>query len=256
MKKLSLVVFLLASISNAQQVNITYTTLNPAEQKKAEHWGMTEKQWIEYSEYMEVEGKYFYEKVDPLTVMAMNSRGEQRQEFMVKQLMFERSKIKKEVSLANDMWRIQNSLYGEEPLVDFRSLPWIDRDEEDWRLYKHPNTYESIKLRQDAAAAEQKNDPNFERQDELLVFVAENCVKCKERVEVIKKEQPLNAILIPLLNDNTTIDQWIKNNNLENVIDNMKIKIHIYDPKYFEQGFTPKPDSIYQARKGKIVREL
>lgn len=256
---IGLTVFLSVSFSQDTDVNITYTTLNPEQQKQAEHWGMTEEQWLKYEEYMNVEGKFFYEKVDPLSVMAMTSTGEDRELFMAKQLMFERHKVKRETSFANDLWKMQVALYGNEPLMDFRSLPWIEAEAEDWRLYKHPNTLESLLLRQEAEREKQKNEAAknaYTQDDELWVFLPENCQGCKAQLSALKTEQPLKVSVYPLLSNFENIDTWIKQHDLEAIFNDPKMKLQIFNPVFFDEKFVPTENGIYQARQGNIVREL
>lgn len=248
----SLLVISGISFSQEKPVEVTYTTLNAEQKKHADHWGMDEEEWLFYEEYMELEGKYFYEKVDPLTVMALNTSGKLRESFIAKQILFERAKIKKEMDLANDTWRIQVGSFGNEPMMDFRSLPWINAEEEDWRLYKHPNTYDSIMTRQ---LAEKETSP-YQDKDEIWIFLGQECNDCKQRLNTLKNEQPLNVSVYPLLENLQDIDSWVKSNDLTDIFKNSKMKLQIYNPNFFDEQFTPKAEGIYHARQGNIIREL
>lgn len=261
MKKLLLATLLSTSlvVSHAQdiiQTNITHTTLNQVDQEAADHWGLNTDEWLQYKKYMELEGKYFYEKLDPLNVMAlMTQEPNARKRYIAKHLQFERTKVSNEIAFANDLWRVQRAMYGNEALLDFGSLPWMDDETFDRRTIKQTVS----DITHEAQQIVSYSDPasiEYERKDELWIITDENCNNCGAQIKAIVTEQPLKVVVISMTKDLNKLKKWSNETGINEFLRQDKVRLEIFDPLLFNADITPKVNDLYHARSGHILRKL
>lgn len=245
---------------NVTETEISFITFDQADQEQADHWGLDKEEWLQYKKYMALEGKYFYEKVDPLTVMALSATDSQsRVHYIQKQIIFERKKIEKEVSLANDSWRIQQQMFGSERLVDFQQLPWMDGQVFDRRTIKHDTTPSIVKLAQEH---EQKSQANQVLNDQLLegdeiwLITDQSCDNCYEKINALIEEQPLKVVVISMIKDPSELKAWGEQSRINTLLNTNRVRFELFDPFLFAKGVTPSVNQMFHARNGRVLKKF
>lgn len=254
-------IILLSSFSFAQdRTEISYTSINQqkaptiSDEEHANFWNVSDQEWAQYQKYMELEGKFYYQNVSPLTVLAIIEKDQSKRNiFLAKHVVKERDRVKREVSVANDAWRIQSAMYGNEKLVDFSTLPWADSTYTDRTI-----TIDADSSSLNAAAYSDFNDQNFLENDELvLVFDPNNCGDmCNQQIRLMLKEQPLNLVVLLLENNEESFEKFSKSTNLEGAIKTDRVRVDFYDNESIFFESKPKANEIYHLRHGQIIRKL
>ena len=127
------------------ETQITHLTLS--DQEQADHWKLSLDEWQDYQKYMAVEGKYFYSHLDPVTTLSIVTKDPKtRLRFIGLSVLKERDRVDAEVNFANDAFRVQRDLFGEEDLFDFNKIPQMDGKYRDKTIMYRDGTSEAEKI--------------------------------------------------------------------------------------------------------------
>lgn len=114
-----------AEPARIEPTTIEHTALGPASDPDlAAHWGLTLPEVQRYRTFMTVEGRYFYNHLDPVMVLGLiETDPTQRARYAEKYLLAERNRIAQQTSFAQLVANVQLRRFGLEAPVDFSKLP-------------------------------------------------------------------------------------------------------------------------------------
>ena len=116
-------------------VDITSTDIAQSDRESAQHWGISVQQYRKYKSYMDKEGKYFYEHLDPVFVSGLIADTPQEREVFAK--LFYQQELKRAAQLIafNDVYRrVGKAARGDNPIVSTEKLSrTYGRDISQWR---------------------------------------------------------------------------------------------------------------------------
>lgn len=249
------------AISENGGTTYSHTSINQQQlttkEEKANFWGLDDEEWDKYERYMELEGRFYYQNLSPLNVMALiENDQDQRNVYIAKHVVRERARVKNQVQLTHDAWKIQKAMYGAENIVDFSSVPWGSGFDE--RTIILPNvTEEDLK----APAYVDKTSEEFLPDDEIIMVLdPTECVgsgdSCKRKLQHMLKNQPLSIVILALKSDEKTFNKFAEVISLNEAIATDKVKVELFesDPFYFEKA--PEANQVYLLRSGMVIKEL
>lgn len=243
--------------------SISHTTINQSpplatKEEKAAFWGIDNQDWEKYEKYMEIEGKLFYPNLSPLNVMALITDDEdQRNMYIAKHVIRERARVKNEVQLTHDAWRIQKAMFGAENVVDFSSVPWGADFDERTIIHNIPIT----EADRQAPAFTQQGEDEFKETDEIvMVFDPKSCVnsgeKCKEQLKIMLKNQPLSIVILALETNESDFNSFAETISLNTALETNKVRVELLDQEPFHFDTTPVEGDMYLLRNGMIIRKV
>lgn len=87
-------------------------------------WGISQREYKSYSEYMGTTGKYFYQNLDPLMVLGFIAKTPlEKQQLAERQLLAERARFKAELDFIYHISLAQKRIFPDEKLVNLNKLP-------------------------------------------------------------------------------------------------------------------------------------
>lgn len=269
------------------ETQITHLTLSDKEQ--ADHWKLSLDEWQNYQKYMAIEGKYFYSHLDPITTLSIITKDpKERLRFIGLSVLKERDRIDAEVNFANDAFRVQRDLFGEEDLFDFNKIPQMDGKYRDKTIMYRDGTSEAEKIEaernkvsietnnQSKATTESMRqsitpvitnnqttapkDTNqtakpIEEMDQIYFVMDAKCQNCQEHIQTLLN-QPLQVVLV--MKDSTADDltAFFQKYRLQSFLDSGRVKTRMYQQADLPNGQAAELSDIYMGSNDKILKKI
>lgn len=118
--------------AQAQDATITQTQITATQFQRttaqietmATQWELEPEEVERYLDYMDHEGQYFYNHLDPVMVLGIiETDTAKRDDYAAKYLMAERRRVEQQVLFATTVAQAQQRLFGPESIVSFAKLP-------------------------------------------------------------------------------------------------------------------------------------
>lgn len=268
------------------ETQLTHLTLSDKEQ--ADHWKLSLDEWQNYQKYMAIEGKYFYSHLDPVTTLSIITKDpKERLRFIGLSVLKERDRVDAEVSFANDAFRVQRDLFGEEDLFDFNKIPQMDGKYRDKTIMYRDGTSEAEKIeaernkasieannqsktttesmRQSITPVITKNqtvpqDTNqtakpIEEMDQIYFVMDAKCQNCQEHIQTLLN-QPLQVVLV--MKDSTADDLTVffQKYRLQAFVDSGRVKTRMYQQADLPNGQAAELSDIFMGSNDKILKKI
>lgn len=239
-KILFLILFL--SITNTTafaQLSIDNSKINTRKTTKthADVWSITPKEWMRYEEIMEYKGKYFWDHLDPITVLALNARTEkERNKYAILLAKQEFNNTTNTILLDRAYQAAFQKLYGHIPLID------------DSRLENRPLSNIA------------SNDNNFSGfGNRYILFVSTKCRKCDFLVQNTLNQMSLGTSIDIHFKQDTRkeITEWAARQNISRKAVSIGSITLNPNSKLFETFGNPSiPSIFYFDNKTNEVKEV
>ena len=273
------------------ETQITHLTLS--DQEQADHWKLSLDEWQGYQKYMAVEGKYFYSHLDPVTTLSIITKDpKERLRFIGLSVLKERDRVDAEVSFANDAFRVQRDLFGEEDLFDFNKIPQMDGKYRDKTIMYRDGTSEAEKIEAERnqlsieAANQSKATTGSMRQiispvptsaptknqvttpqdtnqtaqplaemDQIYFVMDAKCQNCQEHIQTLLN-QPLQVVL--LMKDSTEADltNFFQKYRLQSFVDKGRVKTRMYQQADLPNGQAAELSDIFMGSNDQILKKI
>lgn len=238
--------FFVPGLSNAADVKaltinnqlIDTDTLDPITWTR---WGLQETEWKAYQEYMQGEGKFHYEHLDPVFVLGIMAKTPQeRKRFADLYASQEYSRNERVISFEREFRESLQGLYG--PLRPF-----------------DPQFMAAI--RGESGAISKTTQQGVQIGDALTMFVSTDCSQCESalsRALQIRKSKPGMSLDIYFVGESVSdedIRQWAISHNIpESEVAQQSITLN-HDDRYNHFG-KPGIPSTWIVRGNSVVGEL
>lgn len=269
------------------ETQITHLTLS--DQEQADHWKLSLGEWQDYQKYMAVEGKYFYSHLDPVTTLSIITKDpKERLRFIGLSVLKERDRVDAEVSFANDAFRVQRDLFGEEDLFDFNKIPQMDGKYRDKTIMYRDGTSEAEKIeaernktsleaanqsktntgsmRQSITPVPTKNQVTspqntnqvaqpIEEMDQIYFVMDAKCQNCQEHIQTLLN-QPLQVVLV--MKDSTEADliNFFQKYRLQSFVDKGRVKTRMYQQADLPNGQAAALSDIFMGSNDQILKKI
>ena len=273
------------------ETQITHLTLS--DQEQADHWKLSLDEWQDYQKYMAIEGKYFYSHLDPVTTLSIITKDpKERLRFIGLSVLKERDRVDAEVSFANDAFRVQRDLFGEEDLFDFNKIPQMDGKYRDKTIMYRDGTSEAEKIEAERnqlsieAANQSKATTGSMRQiispvstsaptknqittpentnqtaqtmaemDQIYFVMDAKCQNCQEHIQTLLN-QPLQVVL--LMKDSTEADltNFFQKYRLQSFVDKGRVKTRMYQQSDLPNGQAAELSDIFMGSNDQILKKI
>ena len=265
------------------ETQITHLTLS--DQEQADHWKLSVEEWQDYQKYMAIEGKYFYSHLDPVTTLSIVTKDPKtRLRYIGLSVLKERDRVDAEVSFANDAFRVQRDLFGEEDLFDFNKIPQMDGKYRDKTIMYRDGTSEAEKIEAERnqlsieAANQSKastgsikqvispvppksqtttpqNTQSMADMDQIYFVMDAKCQNCQEHIQTLLN-QPLQVVL--LMKDSTEADltNFFQKYRLQSFAEKGRVKTRMYQQEDLPNGQAAELSDIFMGSNDQILKKI
>ncbi|HFD80626.1 MAG TPA: TIGR03759 family integrating conjugative element protein [Gammaproteobacteria bacterium] len=221
-------------IKTEQTRNTTLPAENPAR-----HWGLTQRQWKRYTHYMAVEGRYFYEQLDPVFVAGLIAETDAERAQLAELYARQEYERNRRLIAFNDAFEMAaNRLYGH---MEKLSLD---------KLYAKYGGGELPPIRSPIQSG-----------DRIVLFVKRNCDACRaetrKRYAALKRYPgvTLDIYFVDSPSD-TDIQRWAHDLNISvDAVRQRTVTLNRDTTRYTEYG-SPKLPTTYLLRNHRIIGSL
>lgn len=223
-----------AQIHTEQTQNI-----HTAEQN-AEHWSLTEDQWKRYTTYMEMEGRYFYQHLDPVFVSGLIAETEAERQRLAERYAEQEFERNKRLIAFNDAFESAfNRKYGH---LDKLSVE------------KYYQKYGGGELQPIASP--------IQAGDHIAVFVKRDCTRCDAAISkhyAALKHHPEGVKLDIFFVDSPSdvdIQRWARQLNIGiDTVRQRTVTLNRDTARYQEYG-SPELPTVYLLRNREVIGSL
>ena len=272
------------------ETQITHLTLS--DQEQADHWKLSLDEWQDYQKYMAIEGKYFYSHLDPVTTLSIVTKDPKtRLRYIGLSVLKERDRVDAEVSFANDAFRVQRDLFGEEDLFDFNKIPQMDGKYRDKTIMYRDGTSEAEKIEAErnqlsieganqskastgsmrpiispVTTKSQVTAPQGENQrnqtalplaemDQIYFVMDAKCQNCQEHIQTLLN-QPLQVVLLMKDSTEAELTNFFQKYRLQSFVDKGRVKTRMYQQADLPNGQAAELSDIFMGSNDQILKKI
>ncbi|GBU08991.1 hypothetical protein AwWohl_01290 [Gammaproteobacteria bacterium] len=241
--------------SGITQTQITHLTLTNKEQ--ADHWQLSMDEWEGYQKYMELEGKYFYAHLDPITVLSLTTKDKAlRIKYIHAAVLKERELVDTQVNFANDSFRVARELFGNEDLFDFNKLPQLDGKFRDKTIMYRENISDNMNDNLDNNLINKIETINMDDMNQIFFVIDAKCQNCQEPIQTLLDQASMQVVLVMKNSSADDITAFFKQYRLSAFVDSGRIKTRIYAKSDFPQKIDANLSDMFLGTNDQILKKI